>query len=148
MKKTRYLPYLLLCTALVLTACGTQKIPAERPALQATAGGTIVYEGKGSGSWDSGGTYEISCPPALEDQAARLSPTEVQAETAELTFDFPPATVSAACWQWEDGVLKQGKTTVSGDGALALQPGAWIYQITAVWSGTGDGTYVFAIHRK
>lgn len=154
MKKVLFV--ILFAALLLCSACGTEESAPRKytdwPKLYVTVGETLVYESKGINSWGVGGAWVVSGEPgSLEDLAERMEYDAVSQTQAKCTFTLPPNGIGAQCYQYIDGKLIPGETTLSEtDGTLELLPGKWIYQITANWHSeaedyVGSGTFTFGI---
>ena len=155
MKKVLFLT--LFAALLLLSACGTeesavQTVPGvEPPRLCVTAGETVVHESKGINSWRSGSLWLSGEPVSLEYRAEHMEYDTVSQAQAKYSFTLTPNGIGIRCFQYIDGKLIPGETTLSEtDGTLELLPGKWIYQITANWHSeaddyVGSGTFTFGI---
>ena len=150
--------FVILALALLLFFAREADQPVQRvkgvdpPRLCVTVGDAVVYESRGGiGDWRSGSSWLTGEPVALEDLAERIEYDTVSETQAKCTFTLPPNGISLRCYQYIDGKLIPGETTLSeADGTLELLPGRWIYRITASWHSeaedyAGSGTFTFGI---
>lgn len=149
--------FVILALALLLFFARETDQPVQRvkgvdpPILRVAVGETVVYESKGIDSWRSGSSWLTGEPVALEDLAERIEYDIVSQTQAKYTFTLPPNGIRVSCFQYIDGKLISGETTLSeADGTLELLPDKWIYRITANWYSeaedyVGSGTFTFGI---
>ena len=151
--------FVVLALALLLFFAREAEEPAQRekgvapPVLRVAVGETVVYESQGGiDNWRSGSSWLTGDRAALEDLAERMEYDTVSQTQAHCSFTLPPDNgMSVSCYQYIDGKLIPGETTLSEtDGTLELLPGKWIYQITANWHSeaedyVGSGTFTFGI---
>ena len=149
--------FVILALALLLFFAWEADQPVQRvkgvepPVLHVTVGEAAVYESKGIDNWRSGSSWLTGDRAALEDLAERMEYDTVSQTQAKYSFTLPPNGISLRCYQYIDGKLIPGETTLSeADGTLELLPGRWIYRITASWYSeaedyVGSGTFTFGI---
>ena len=126
---------MILFIAVILFSARETDQPVQRvkgvdpPRLCVTVGDAVVYESRGGiGDWRSGSSWLTGEPVALEDLAERMEYDTVSETQAKCTFTLPPNGISLRCYQYIDGKLIPGETTLSeADGTLELLPGKWIY---------------------
>ena len=150
--------FVILALALLLFFAWEADQPAAQqvkgvdpPVLHVTVGEAAVYESKSIDNWRSGSSWLTGDRAALEDLAERMEYDTVSQTQAKYSFTLPPNGIGAQCYQYIDGKLISGETTLSeADGTLELLPGKWIYQIAANWYSeaedyVGSGTFTFGI---
>ena len=148
--------FMILFIAVILFSARETDQPVQRvkgvdpPVLRVTVGELLVYEGH-AGEWRNSAGGIIAAYPTLESLAERMEYDTVSETQAKCTFTLPPNGIGVRCYQYIDGKLIPGETTLSEtDGTLALLPGRWIYRITATWYSeaedyVGNGTFTFGI---
>ncbi len=148
--------FVVLALALLLFFAREADQPVQRvkgvdpPRLRVTVGELLVYEGR-VGEWRNGAGGIIAAYPTLESLAEGMEYDIVSQTQAQYSFTLPPNGIGVRCYQYIDGKLIAGETTLSeADGTLELLPGKWIYRITANWYSeakdyVGNGTFTFGI---
>ena len=126
--------FVILALALLLFFAREADQPVQRvkgvdpPVLRVTVGELLVYEGH-VGEWRNSAGGIIAAYPTLEDLAERMEYDTVSQTQAKYSFTLPPNGISLRCYQYIDGKLIPGETTLSeADGTLELLPGRWIWR--------------------
>ena len=105
---------------------------------------------RGDGIW-MGVEADSMHPLQMQDY---LTPFVTTGETIELLFDVPPQEFTVRCWsdaQWDD-MDALGASVIPDGNTFELNSGAYIYELTAMWTGenlAAEGTahYCFYVIR-